>query len=109
MLNKIGLLFRPVLSSFASLSFDALHRGYVLMPRMGEVNVLFSEQAPSKLYRECLYSHPVIPEALYFQITWYLEIEQLFFTAHFTIQLQVCLASALFLTIKLHCGPQIPL
>ena len=55
------------------------------MPRMGGVNGLFSEQATSDLYRECLYSHPVIPEALYFQITWYLEIEQLFFTADFTI------------------------
>lgn len=99
-LIKLASSFRIFLFYFASLLFHTLYHKYVLISWMGYTNDFFSEQASSDLYRKCLYSCPVIPEALYFQNRWSLGIEQLcfFFAVDFTLLLQVCLASALFLT-----------
>ena len=110
MLNKIGFLFKPFLFVFASLFFDALYHGCVLISCLFVMNCLFLVLGTSDLYREGLESHAVIRKALYFQNRWYLGIEQLcFFAVDFTLQSQVCLASALFLTIKWHRGSQVPL
>lgn len=102
MLNKIGFFDRPFLFSLALCFFDTLYYRYVPIFLNGLDKWFILRASHTDLYRKCLYSYSVIPEVLYFQNRLCLGIEQLcFFIVDFTLLSQVCLASALFLTIKL--------